>query len=76
MYKDKSELLQAIIKSIPYPSQISEIDLDLENQLRFTWRGDRFRVGLSGSVEQVEGVMLSGSNITIVLEELLKLNRR
>jgi len=68
----KSELLSKVIKVIPYPDQMSDFDLMLHEQIRFTWRSVRFRVSLSGMVEEVNDVFLSGSNVSILLEALIK----
>ena len=74
----KEELVQVIYSTMPYPSQIRDLDFTTEdNAVRFSWRCDRFRVVILNttiSVEQVEGNVLVGSNITIILNELLNQN--
>lgn len=72
MYATKSELLSKVIKIIPYPDQMTDFDLMLHDQIRFTWRSVRFRVSLSGMVEEVNDGFLRGSNISLLLEALIK----
>lgn len=68
----KEEILVKLIKNIPYPNQISDLDLSSESDaIRFTWRSDRFRISLTGSVEQVEKPFLAGSNMAILMETLI-----
>lgn len=73
---NKEKLLVRILARLPYSNQITNVDMSSELEaIRFTWRGTRFRV--SGGmglpyVEEVEGQMLSGSNISILLQGLLR----
>lgn len=73
MIMTKNETLQAIIRAFPYPQHITDLRLDEEpTAVRFTWRGERFRVAECGIVETVEGACLHGSNIAILAETLIK----
>ena len=68
-----AELMELLIASLPYPDQIKNLDLtSSETAIRFDWRGIRFRISQSKSVEEVKDGMLSGSNIAIILEHLVK----
>lgn len=69
---DNNELRGLIVSVLPYPDQIHDWDMTLESQVRFTWRGTRFRVSKGLMVEESENGMLSGSNLAIVLGALLK----
>lgn len=71
----KEALLEAIMRGVPYPSQVTALDLTSEESaIRFTWRQDRFRVSCySGGVETVEGHLLSGGNMAILMEQVLKI---
>lgn len=72
-YQNKGELLQAIISSLPYANQMHSLDLDAEpNAIRFFWRSVALRVELSGHVEEVCGRMLSGSDLAMVIQELIR----
>ena len=70
-----TKLLEQIIQALPYSSQIIDIDLSCLGEVRFTWRTQRFRVTESLMVEEVQGCLLSGSNIAILLESLLRTKR-
>lgn len=72
MFETQSKLLEAIIGCIPYPSQIKDYDLSDDQQVRFTWRGQRFVVSLSGHTNEIEGGCQVGSNICIVMEAYFK----
>jgi len=74
MFKTKEELLMAIMKCLPYPDQISDLDMTTEPEaIRLTWRkGHSFNIPLTGHVyERLDGC-LSGSDIAILFRELLK----
>jgi hypothetical protein len=71
----KTLVVEAIFKTIPYPEQIRELDLDGEpSAIRFTWRGIRFRVDYKDRVwtEEVQGKLLSGSNTCLLMDVLLQ----
>lgn len=71
----KEQALELVVKSIPYPEHIKDWDLSSEEtSIRFTWRTEnRFRFDFKYmSVEEVGNGVLSGTNITILLRELLK----
>lgn len=66
------QILEKVIKTIPYPDQIENIDLNNQGSIRFDWRGIRFRVSDSFMVEEVNGGMLSGSVSAILFQHLLR----
>ena len=69
----KSQLMEAVLRTVPYPSQICDIDFASdEDAIRFTWRGNRFRV-TEGLCETSENGFLHGSDIAILLESLVKI---
>jgi len=71
----KSKILELVIKSLPYPTQISDIDVESEgNSIRFRWRSNIFRVTDTLSVESVQGAFLVGDTAAMLLEALLKKN--
>jgi hypothetical protein len=73
MKTSQSKIVETIYSAMPYASQIRDLNLDLESTaVRFTWRGDTFRVGGNFSVEQCEDGMLKGSSIAIIIGQLLK----
>ena len=66
------KLISAIMTAVPYSKQITDWDTSGVNSVRFTWRGDRFRVDSQGGVEQVFDGLLGANNISILLEKLIK----
>jgi hypothetical protein len=71
--EEKQKLLELIYSSIPYSSQIKDLDLiKSDNAVYFTWRGDRFKVSTGMFVEQIHGDISAGSNLSILLESLIK----
>lgn len=73
-FETKEKAIEAIVNALPYPQHISDWDLSIENEIRFTWRKDnRFRLDLqSGRVEEVGDGVLIGSDISILVTKLLK----
>ena len=76
MYKTKEELMTAVIKCLPYSEQITDLDFTSQKEaIYLTWRRDnRFKISLSGFVEQVsdDGNLLTVSDVCILLRELIK----
>jgi hypothetical protein len=69
----KDQLVQVVIKVLPYAEQMRDLDLFREMEaIRFTWRGDRFRVSLSGFTETVDNGMLVGGNRAILMQALVQ----
>lgn len=66
------ELLTLVIGCIAYANHIAGINTSNDNEIRFTWRGDRFRVSKDLEVSSVEGNILSGGNKSILLRAILQ----
>ena len=71
----KDGLLEVVTVAVPYSSQLRAWNTQSEEDaVRFTWRGNRYRVSLpSLMVDECDGRMLSGSDIAILMEALLKM---
>jgi len=67
-----SEIFELVLSCLPYATQMHDIDLGRDNEIRFTWRGDRFKVSESLHVEECKDGMLMGSTASLLLGELLK----
>lgn len=68
-----TKLLEAVISSLPYSNQIKDLDLSSEaSAIRFTWRGARYRVSNGLYVEEVRNSSLAGSDIAILMQDLLR----
>lgn len=73
MFDTKEALVSAIYKCLPYSNQITNLDFtSVETAVYFTWRGNDFRVSLSGHSEEVQGSILTGSDLCLLFNELLK----
>jgi len=70
-----SEILEMVLNSLPYTNQISDIDFSGKNEIRFSWRGARFRVNETLHVEEVKGVIFAGSNSALLFQSLLEKTR-
>jgi len=67
----KEEILTALLQTIPYPEQLNHFDFSESDAIRFSWRGDRFRLNISGNAEKVNDIFLEGSNDAILLGTLV-----
>jgi hypothetical protein len=74
MFETKEELLMAVMKCLPNPDLMCNLDFTSDSgAINFKWRGDTFRVMLNGEVEEVLiGGLASYSNCAILLRALLK----
>jgi hypothetical protein len=69
----KSKILELVIKSIPDPILMSDIDIDSEEfAIRFRWRNSIFRVTDCLSVDSIQGSFLVSDSLAKLLETLLK----
>jgi hypothetical protein len=66
-----TQLLELIIRALPYPSQIRELEIE-ENAVRFVWRSQRFRVSTSMRAETVGNGVLIGDDASILLSSLIE----
>jgi len=70
---DQGTIIECLIKGLPNSDQISEITFRGTEYVYFSWRGNNFRVtALTMSVEEVDGKLVSWSDLAAVIEELLK----
>ena len=73
LVEKKEQLVEIIYSSLPYSNEIENLDLSESDAVRFKWRGNKFRVSQSLMVEEVGNGVLIGSDISILLEKLIKL---
>jgi hypothetical protein len=66
------QVIGIILKAIPYPEHISEINLTNAECVCLKWRNTRFRIDLSLHVEEMAGQMLAGSDIAILFRRCLE----
>lgn len=73
LVEKKESLVEIITKAMPYSNQIEQWDFSEDCAVRFFWRGNKFRVSNNLGVETVGNGVLIGSDISILLEKLIKL---
>lgn len=76
----KDQLLELVLRGLPYSNQIKNIDTQSESQaIRFDWRDTRYRVYTVGEygldVEEVGNGVLIGSDRAILMRALLEIYR-
>lgn len=77
MPKTKDQLIELIIKTLPWPQHISNIDSTLEQDaIRFDWRSSRYRLTTLLSVEEIQRGLLVSSSAAGLMSALLKLADR
>ena len=64
----QSDILEALLSTLPNASQIKDIDLSSPDTVRFAWRGTRFRVsGEGGFTEEVgDGVLICSNQAELM----------
>lgn len=64
------KIIELLVRAIPYPHQIGHILIG-EKDVRFDWRGARYRVDENGHVEEVQGGLLAGSDRAILMQQCI-----
>ena len=59
------------LSHIPYPTQVKNLEIE-ENCIRFTWRDNNFRASNNGFVEEAKDGMLIGSDVSILMQRIIK----
>lgn len=68
----QAQIIELLINAIPYANQVKDIDLSSEaKSVRFTWRGNSFRVDDNLGVHEVQDGFLSGSDLAILFRQCL-----
>ena len=73
---EQNEIIQAVIQVIPYPQQMKDIDFSESDAVRFAWRGVTYRVDKTLDVGECDRGCLRGSDLAILMRELLKKGQR
>jgi len=66
------QVLELVLKAIPHPHLIREIDLTHTDCINFTWRGIRFHVTVDFYVDEVQEHCWIGTPMAILLNQVLK----
>lgn len=65
--------IQLLYRALPYSNQIKNLDTTKRGYISFDWRSDSFFLTIStGHLVQIIDNMQHGSNLSILMEELLK----
>ena len=71
----KSKVFELVLKSVPYPEQISHIDMEsMNHHIEFVWRETNYiRININDlKVEFIENDYCVRSDICMIFEALLK----
>lgn len=69
----KGKGIELLNRALPYPEQMKDIDLDVENSIYFTWRSARYKLDLQYCrIDKSEGCILSGDDASILMTQCLK----
>jgi len=66
-----NEIIESVLKNIPNPHLIKNIDLSFDDSIRFDWIGRRYKVSYDLYVEVVEDGVLTRENDAKFLQHLL-----
>lgn len=70
------ELIELVYVALDEPRAISGLDaVSGSREIRFNWRGHRYRVADSLMVERIEGRMLISDDLAALMELVLKRTR-
>lgn len=70
-----AKIIERLLRAIPDPALIGGFEFDpTVVAVRFNWRGTRYRVTETLSVEEIQGSFLTGSDRAQLLEQCLKLS--
>jgi hypothetical protein len=73
--KTKGKAIELLNNSLPYPEQIKNIDLDIQDAIYFDWRSARYKLCLQFCcIDMSEGCFLNGNDASILMTQLLKSN--
>lgn len=74
--QSKGEAVELIFKALPYSNQITDLDVDQDKSIYFSWRRKRFKLCLlSGTIGESNGSLLIGSDEAILMSALIKLKQ-
>jgi hypothetical protein len=69
----KGKAIELLNRSLPYPDQMKDFDLEKDGAIYFTWRQVRYKLDLNYCrVEESEGSFLTGTDASILMGHLLK----
>ncbi len=69
---NKDNVVELIYSTIPYAEQITNLDTSEKDEVRFVWRGEKFRVTLALHVNVITGNARESTNSSVLLECLLR----
>lgn len=73
---NKGKAIELLNKTLPYPEQIKDIDLDIPGAIYFEWRGSRYKFCLVYlNFHKSDGAFIEGDNTSILMNALLNKTR-
>lgn len=77
--RTQGEVIELLIKVLPYSNQIKNIDISKERALYFDWRSGRYKIDIGGNgyfqVDRVEGLMLIRDDCSILIKKLIEVTQ-
>ncbi len=73
LIETKGKGIELLNKALPYPQQMTNIDLDTKDSIYFNWRDSRYKLDFySCRVDMVNGCLLEGTDAAILMTQCLK----
>ena len=73
LIKTKEKGFELLYRSIPYPDQIRNIDVSIDNVIYFEWRSQKYKLDFQFcTVEKCTGVILVGDDCSILMTRCLR----
>lgn len=73
LIKTKGKGIELLNRALPYPEQMKNIDLDIENAIYFDWRSSRYKLDLQFCrIDRSNGCILESNDSAILMTQLLK----
>lgn len=69
--------LDLLLKSLPYPEQVKDLEIKNDKAIYFTWRSCRYKFELSPVMVMVvvsNGCVLEGRDSSLLIEHFIKTN--
>jgi len=65
------ELIVLVMKALPYANQVSDVEEE-NDAIRFNWRGTKYHISKSLSVNEVGDGVLTGTDTAMLIRTLLE----
>jgi len=73
LISSKGKGIELLNRSLPYPEQMKNIDLDKDGAIYFDWRSGRYKLDLQFCrVDKSDGCTLLGDDASLLMSQCLK----